>query len=192
MCREAEAPGPLGDIECLANTLDLEDAADELDDLDGLARWLTAHGRHPDGVRTRQEFDLVRELRGVVRELLAVNADGGDAAEALVRLDELAVATGVAVRFGPDGPVHRSAAVGVAGVIGDLIGVIAAAMADGSWVRLKLCRDHGCRWAYYDRSRNRSGRWCSMEVCGNRNKARSYRQKTGGGRVESGSMPGTQ
>lgn len=102
------------------------------------------------------------------------------------------MATGVAVRFGPDGPVHRSSAAGVAGVVGDLVGVVAAEVADGSWVRLKLCRDDGCRWAYYDRSRNWSGRWCSMEVCGNRNKARSYRRKAGGGRVASDSVPGTQ
>ena len=39
--------------------------------------------------------------------------------------------------------------------------------------------DQGCGWLFYDTSRNRSRRWCSMESCGNRAKARRhYRRKT--------------
>ena len=45
------------------------------------------------------------------------------------------------------------------------------------WKRLKTCRDEHCRVAFYDKSRNRSRAWCSMEVCGNREKARSFRQR---------------
>ncbi|MGZ6979737.1 MAG: CGNR zinc finger domain-containing protein, partial [Acidimicrobiia bacterium] len=41
----------------------------------------------------------------------------------------------------------------------------------------KACRHDECQWAFYDRSRNRSGQWCVMAVCGNRNKARSYRER---------------
>jgi predicted RNA-binding Zn ribbon-like protein len=48
-------------------------------------------------------------------------------------------------------------------------------MGDGTWRRLKACHAETCRWVYYDRSRNESRRWCSMEICGNRSKARSYR-----------------
>jgi predicted RNA-binding Zn ribbon-like protein len=32
-------------------------------------------------------------------------------------------------------------------------------------------------WAFYDRSKNRSGHWCSMRVCGNRAKARQFRER---------------
>ena len=46
-------------------------------------------------------------------------------------------------------------------------------VADGTWSRLKACREDDCHWAFYDRSRNRSGQWCVMAVCGNRNKARA-------------------
>ena len=44
-------------------------------------------------------------------------------------------------------------------------------------LRLSACRDENCRVAFYDKSRNRSRAWCSMEVCGNREKARSFRQR---------------
>ena len=32
-------------------------------------------------------------------------------------------------------------------------------------------------WAFYDRSKNRSGRWCSMDSCGNVEKARAFRER---------------
>ena len=44
-------------------------------------------------------------------------------------------------------------------------------------LRLSACRDEHCRVAFYDKSRNRSRAWCSMEVCGNREKARSFRAR---------------
>jgi predicted RNA-binding Zn ribbon-like protein len=40
--------------------------------------------------------------------------------------------------------------------------------------RVKICPADDCRWAFYDASRNRSRQWCSVEVCGNRAKARAH------------------
>ncbi|MBW3563024.1 MAG: CGNR zinc finger domain-containing protein, partial [Actinobacteria bacterium] len=45
--------------------------------------------------------------------------------------------------------------------------------------RLKVCRSDTCRWAFYDSSRNRSGKWCDMAVCGNRTKVANYRERHG-------------
>ena len=50
-------------------------------------------------------------------------------------------------------------------------------MAEGTWSRLKACREHGCEWAFYDATRNRSRTWFDMQVCGNRAKARAYRHR---------------
>ena len=44
----------------------------------------------------------------------------------------------------------------------------------GDAARLKRCAEHTCGWVFWDTSKNRSRRWCSMRVCGNRNKSRSY------------------
>jgi predicted RNA-binding Zn ribbon-like protein len=38
----------------------------------------------------------------------------------------------------------------------------------------------GCGWLFLDSSRNRSRRWCTMEVCGNRAKARRHYERTKG------------
>ncbi|MFF8640989.1 CGNR zinc finger domain-containing protein [Streptomyces sp. NPDC015345] len=60
-----------------------------------------------------------------------------------------------------------------------LLIAVANAVADGTWPRLKACREPSCRWAYYDHSRNRRRTWCSMELCGNRAKARAaYNRKS--------------
>jgi len=39
---------------------------------------------------------------------------------------------------------------------------------------LRECPGEGCAWLFVDTSRNRTRRWCSMEVCGNRAKARRH------------------
>lgn len=38
--------------------------------------------------------------------------------------------------------------------------------------------DHGCGWLFFDTSKNRSRRWCSMGSCGNRAKAQRHYQKS--------------
>jgi predicted RNA-binding Zn ribbon-like protein len=43
--------------------------------------------------------------------------------------------------------------------------------------RVGQCADDRCGWLFLDTSRNRSRRWCSMEDCGNRAKARRYYER---------------
>jgi predicted RNA-binding Zn ribbon-like protein len=66
---------------------------------------------------------------------------------------------------------------GVDGAVGQVLAVVYAAMADGSFERLKCCRNDHCRWAFYDYSKNRSASWCSMQLCGNRRKTSAYRAR---------------
>jgi predicted RNA-binding Zn ribbon-like protein len=54
---------------------------------------------------------------------------------------------------------------------------ILAAVADGTWPRLKACTAHECRWVYYDRSPAGRSRWCTMGICGSRAKMRAYRSR---------------
>ncbi len=41
----------------------------------------------------------------------------------------------------------------------------------------RMCQCEECGWLFYDTSRNHLRRWCSMEVCGNRAKARRHYEK---------------
>ncbi len=40
--------------------------------------------------------------------------------------------------------------------------------------RVGICEDEICRWLFYDTSKNHSRRWCDMDDCGNRAKARRH------------------
>jgi predicted RNA-binding Zn ribbon-like protein len=42
---------------------------------------------------------------------------------------------------------------------------------------VKICAAPDCGWLFLDTSRNRSRRWCEMQDCGNRAKARRFYRK---------------
>ncbi len=108
-------------------------------------------------------------FREALRALLADRRD----AEAIAALNAAAGQARLGVRFDPDGAARLEGD----GLVASLLAIIARAQADGTWARMKACRAEDCRWAFYDRSRNRSRAWCSMSECGNRAKARSYRAR---------------
>jgi predicted RNA-binding Zn ribbon-like protein len=62
-------------------------------------------------------------------------------------------------------------------VVAPIVAIVYEAMVDGTWERLKVCPADDCQWAFYDESKNRSGTWCDMAVCGNRAKVRAYRER---------------
>jgi len=66
---------------------------------------------------------------------------------------------------------------GITAVLARVVCDVARARTLGTWDRLKLCPAEDCLWAFFDSSKNRSRRWCSMNVCGNRTKTRSYRRR---------------
>jgi predicted RNA-binding Zn ribbon-like protein len=175
----SEVPGSLWLTESFLNSVDVESAQDDLDSVPRFKRWLVAHGRGPAARRAgAADLALARELRDELRGQLLAHHDGvvADAG----RLDKLAARIGLAARFDADGGVRLApAGSGVRGVLGEVLAAVVRTAYDGSWQRLKICSSDACRYVYYDRSRNGSRRWCSMEVCGNREKTRVYRSRHG-------------
>jgi predicted RNA-binding Zn ribbon-like protein len=108
-------------------------------------------------------------LRGAVRESLIGGTDSTHIAQTLAAFP---------LRLTPDSSDRlRLAAVTDVPGLDVIVEAIATSVAEGRWSRLKLCASPDCRWAFYDTSRSGGGRWCSMEVCGNRHKTRAYRQR---------------
>jgi predicted RNA-binding Zn ribbon-like protein len=66
---------------------------------------------------------------------------------------------------------------GVQAALARILSAVLVAMLTGGWTRLKSCANNGCHWAFYDASRNRSGRWWEMADCGNDAKGRAYRAR---------------
>lgn len=51
-------------------------------------------------------------------------------------------------------------------------------LTSGDLARVGQCADDRCGWLFLDNSRNHSRRWCSMEDCGNRAKARRHHRRS--------------
>jgi predicted RNA-binding Zn ribbon-like protein len=179
MSAPQEAPGELELVRSFVNTLDVEDGADELADPAALERWLRARGLLRAGPAAgREELLSARRLREAIRTLLLGNNGVSARKEAALVLGRTSEQARLALVFDPGGDARlEPRAPGVDGAFGRLLAITAGAMADGTWTRLKACRADDCRWAFYDHARNRSRHWCSMAVCGNRTKARTYRRR---------------
>ncbi len=175
------APGPLALVQALVNTQYGQGrrALVELKSPEQLRAWLAAHRLLPDGTPvTAGDFRRVVQLREALRSLLGANNERVTPASQIDVLDRLASNAPLTVRFQHEGaPALEPDIAGVDGAIARLVGIVFTAMTDGTWARLKTCRNERCQKAFYDTSRNRSGAWCSMAGCGSRFKARAYRHR---------------
>jgi predicted RNA-binding Zn ribbon-like protein len=172
------APGELELVRAFVNTLAVDEGVDELDSARALVTWMRDHGLLRGGRATRADLANARRLREALRALLLANNGVSARKEAALTLSRTAARARLAFRFDPNGGVQvEPAATGVDAALGRIVAVVSAAMATGAWSRLKACRAQDCRWAFYDHARNRSRHWCSMAVCGNRTKARTYRRR---------------
>jgi predicted RNA-binding Zn ribbon-like protein len=161
------------------NTLDFETGIDRIATPDELAMWFSEQGLVDDLVEpTEEEVADALAVREAIRELLlANNGVETDSGAASKTLEEAGRRARLGVRFEDGRPVLAPEDDGARGAIGRIVATVAELAPTDEWKRLKTCRDEHCRVAFYDQSRNRSRAWCSMEVCGNREKARSFRKR---------------
>lgn len=166
-------------VKKFVNTYDVETSEDVIGTPAEMSAWLREHGL-PAARPSRADVEHVLEVREALRAVLLANNGGPQPADALELLDQAGRRAMLRVAFDPDGLAHLEvAATGIDAAVGRLLAAVASIQSGGDWVRLKACAASTCQFAYYDESRNRSRHWCSMEVCGNRAKARSYRARGG-------------
>ena len=172
------APGRLALLQAFVNTVDHEHGREVLHAPERLGELLSRLGLLDPAVRpTADELAGAIELRTALRALALANNGGPATRDAELVLERAAAAGRLGVRFHDGTPLLEGAEPGVAGALATLAGIVAEAVAAGTWTRLKACRREVCGWLFYDRSRNRSARWCDMAVCGNRTKTRAYRER---------------
>ncbi|MCP2166048.1 putative stress-induced transcription regulator [Goodfellowiella coeruleoviolacea] len=153
------------DVELLLaflNTRDVETGTDVLDDEAAWRAWVAERGLGRSG-----DPRHAREVRNALRVAVGDREEQHGSA-GVVGMIQIELSQGVPTLAATDA----------------LSGVLAAATrlaVLGYWERFKICPAHDCRWAFFDRSRNRSRTWCSMQVCGNREKARNWRERARGG-----------
>lgn len=176
-------PHPLSLIEEFINTRGPD--ADELSTRQQLQAWLAGRELAPAGA-TVDEAELARatSVREGLRALIAennappVDSPRPDGLDPHARSDLAGLVAELPLVLDIGGPaprlVPRPGLSVVDAALATLVAAVPPAVADGTWTRLKACREPSCRWAFYDHSRNRSRSWCSMGLCGNRAKGRAF------------------
>ena len=175
--KKGAAPGRLELVQAFLNTRDLEAGIERLDSPQALTAWLRSR-RLLRRSEKAGPADLARalELREGVRAVL--RAGDRQATEAGGVLDRAARRARVELRFDRAGRDRLDpSSTGPDQALGQILTALVAARADGTLSRLKTCADPGCEWAFFDHTRNRSGTWCDMAVCGNRAKVRAFRER---------------
>jgi predicted RNA-binding Zn ribbon-like protein len=180
-------PTPAGPklIEDFVNTIELDVEGPEresLADPAALRGWLAERDLLPDGASVGDDdVELAHRVREALRQLLLANNGEPLEPSAVSTLNEAADQSHLRVLFSPDGHADLVPDThGVPGALSRMLAVSYTAMHDDTWHRLKACKFDTCQWAFYDNSKNRSRAWCSMQVCGNRAKARAYRERQRG------------
>jgi predicted RNA-binding Zn ribbon-like protein len=177
------APEGLALVQDLVNTLDIEKGEDSIAAPAALADWLIDHGFDAGTAVTDTDVARFADIREGLRSLLDAHNGGAASPQAVTRMNAALAGAGLTLRIG-DGHATLDGARGSDRAIAQVGQAVLTAEADGTWQRLKTCRDEECRWAFYDASRNRSGVWCNMAVCGCRTKVRAFRSRRAESTVE--------
>ncbi|MFD6548162.1 CGNR zinc finger domain-containing protein [Streptomyces sp. NPDC058398] len=159
---------------------------ERLDSAARLSAWVVASGLVPGGTALAAVDASwllgFQELRGHITQLVRGELDGRPADSALARVNAVALAAPPApwaVRAA-DGSLRR--ALHAPPRCGELLSLVARDALDlltdpNARASLRQCAGDNCPIVYLDTSRGRRRRWCSSEVCGNRERVARHRRR---------------
>jgi predicted RNA-binding Zn ribbon-like protein len=177
-----KAPGRLALVQRFVNTRLHDFGIDRLGTAAKAEVWLRAHGLlTPAGSLDEADVARLRRVREALRALAVANRDGDLDPSAPAELTREGRTATIRVHLGDDAATSLvPTSGGVDAAVATLLVIVHEAQLTGAWLRLKACRH--CTYAFFDRSKNRSAAWCSMAICGNRTKNRTYRRRRRPGR----------
>ena len=167
-------------VQDLINTIDIEAGHDTLRTTTALSTFCRDHGL---GTLRFSADDLasVRLLREALRDACAAHAGRSMPPPSSATLRQHLDRARLIMSIDVNGEAHLAPEPSLRGVdafVAHIAMAISAAVGDGTWHRLKACEADECRWVYYDHGPAGSSRWCTMSICGSRNKMRSYRARS--------------
>ncbi len=149
--------------------------------------WLQRQGLAPslDGKPREAPAGLLgqaRRLRALARELVTARKQGRiGATEGLNAYLHAHVSAPHLQADGKGGfvLVRMPRGDALASLLGPLAEAVAQLLVDGDFDLVRKCEHPDCVLWFYDRTRSRKRRWCSMAQCGNRYKAARFRERRG-------------
>jgi predicted RNA-binding Zn ribbon-like protein len=164
----------------LINTHYLGDESDVLAGA-GARRWLREHLGSHRRVPAPTALQPLRDLREGLRQLAIGNNGGRPDRATVARADAVLRQAPLVIHLSGTGGHQVIGAATGAGSTEEIVAALGVAYLtsrlNGAWRRVKACAEPGCRWAFFDLSRNASRRWCEMAECGNRAKNRAFRAR---------------
>ncbi|MEU5626419.1 MULTISPECIES: CGNR zinc finger domain-containing protein [Streptomyces] len=162
--------------------------AERLDSVDALRAWITGSGIVPSGTPLAHAdpswLSGFHELRAETARLVRSRPVPRNPrhALALARVNELALAAPPAPRAvpGEDGALVRelTGPPRCAALLGALARDAVELLTDPvARAGLRQCAGDNCPIVYVDTSRGRRRRWCSSEICGNRERVARHRRR---------------
>ncbi len=158
----------------LSNLPSAQQWADE-----ALSHWTTQTGqRVAPIVLDANDLEPLRDFRADLLALAAEHTAGAGAVGARSEPAPVIHSAAAALQLDADGRVRlEPRGSGWRALAALALVAIVHAQADGSWPRLKACRNPRCQGAFYDRSRNNSAVWHDVKVCGNQANLRAHRAR---------------
>jgi predicted RNA-binding Zn ribbon-like protein len=163
----------------LVNTLGVLSGRERLVDGAALEDFLVAQRVGHEGAPTARDLGEVRKVRTRLRAVFEAESEP----EAAQLVNELVAYSGAVPQLvehdgeGPhwhytpfDAPIAKRLAANSAMALGMVI-------AEGEFDRLSVCSGGNCRDVFVDTSRNRSRRYCSPDLCGNRASVAAFRAR---------------
>jgi predicted RNA-binding Zn ribbon-like protein len=123
----------------------------------------------------RRALNLREALHAIGVEVAAGRSAPPAEVESLAKEHAACVAR---AQFTPDGGRYvwswapRQAA--VEAVLGPIALSALATLSQAELTRVKRCQGEKCGWLFFDTTKNKSRRWCEMEICGNRAKQKRH------------------
>lgn len=174
------APGALELLQRFANLHEHDEQGQTVDPpLEMIRGFLVGRGLLTEEERfTASDRETYLRLRGAIRRLVDAEPEDPIPASDAEVIDRIGVSAGLHPHFHAAGfPTLEPKGEGVAAAFGQIVAIAFVASFDGTFEQLKSCADETCRAIFYDKSKNHSGRWCSMSTCGNRAKVRAWRER---------------
>jgi predicted RNA-binding Zn ribbon-like protein len=155
---------------------------DFLQDNASFARWIAHAGLAPAGNVSAERRSAV-EMRATLRPAFDLLASGEPLSDALIGEVNACLAKAPVVyellRESKASPyrLRERPAHGLPGVAASLARDFASFLTSYEPERLKHCDNPACTMVFFDRGKNNRRRWCSSDVCGNRDKVANYRAR---------------
>lgn len=176
------APEGLRTVQAFLDSVRVGDQ-DELASPETLAKWLVRRKLVPRGTTVDEDaWRSAVATRDGLRALVRGHTGLGVDRKAVDRLDEELARVRPRLRLDARRRIRADAADdqnGWAGAQARLVLAVFEAMRTDRWERFKLCHEKTCRRVFYDASRSRTGKWCTVRRCGNRLHTKNYRRRGG-------------